>query len=52
MPLHYDLFYNVPNGRKAGEGQKIYWGIDNVAINFVYRFAGNRNLKWWREYWE
>ena len=49
MPLHYDMFYNVENGRKAGEGKKVYWGIDNAAINFVYRFAGNRNLKWWRE---
>ena len=50
MPLHYDIFYNVPNGRLAGEDRITYWGIDNATISFVWRFAGNRNMtKWWRK---
>lgn len=49
MPLHYDIYNNVDNGRLVGENKMVYWGIDNASINFVYRFAGNRNLKWWRE---
>ena len=41
MPLYYDMYYNVDNGRLAGTERKIYWGIDNATISFVYRFAGH-----------
>lgn len=39
--LHYDKFHNVDN---VAEGQlyetkkKTYWGVDNVAISFSYKF--------------
>ena len=45
MPLHYDIYYNVENGRLAGENKLTYWGIDNASISFVYRFAGNPKPK-------
>lgn len=38
LPLHYDIYYNVENGRLAGEDQKTYFGIDNAAITFTYWF--------------
>jgi hypothetical protein len=36
--LHYDTFYNVDNGRLFGTHKKTYWGVDNAAINFNYKF--------------
>lgn len=39
--LHYDVFYNVENGKHIDEYHKTYWGLDNIAINLSYRF----NLK-------
>ena len=49
MPLHYDIYYNVPNGRLAGEDRITYLGIDNASVSLVWRFAGNRNIKWWKK---
>ena len=49
MPLHYDIYYNVANGRLAGEDRITYLGIDNASVSLVWRFAGNRNIKWWKK---
>lgn len=40
--LHYDTFYNVKNGKEATTTRKTYWGLDNAAINFSYRFNLNK----------
>ena len=37
LPLYYDIYYNVPNGRKAGENRVTYWGIDHAAVTITYR---------------
>lgn len=34
----YDRFYNVTDGRLVDTTNKMYWGIDNAAINFSYSF--------------
>ena len=35
----YDAFYNEPNGAYAEYGKHcIWWGIDNAAISFTYKF--------------
>ena len=34
--LHYDLFYNVNNGRLFNTNKKTYWGVDNAAVNISY----------------
>lgn len=39
LPLHYDIYYNVQNGRLAGEDQKTYWGIDQAFVSVTYRIA-------------
>lgn len=35
---HYDTFYNVKEGKLYDTTRKIYWGLDNVAINLSYSF--------------
>lgn len=40
--LHYDTFYNVNNGRLFGTHKKTYWGVDNAAISFNYKFDYKR----------
>ena len=37
----YDRFYNVEDGKLIDTTSKVYWGIDNAAINISYKF----NLK-------
>lgn len=37
LPLHYDIYYNVHNGRLAGEDRKTYWGIDQAFVSLTYR---------------
>ena len=39
--LNYDTFYNVKNGKYAGNNTMTYLGVDNVAVNISY----NINLK-------
>jgi len=39
MPLHYDIYYNVENGRLVGDDQAVYMGIDNASINLTYRIG-------------
>lgn len=34
--LHYDLFYNVDNGKLANIKKMTYWGVDNAAVNISY----------------
>ena len=39
--LHYDRFYNeknVADGQLYDTKKKTYWGLDNVAVSFSYRF--------------
>ncbi len=38
--LHYDKFLNCYNGMKVGEQKRTFYGIDQVAFSFVYRFGG------------
>lgn len=45
MPLHYDIYYNVPNGRWAGEDSMTYWGIDQASVTITYR-VGRKPLRW------
>ena len=39
LPLHYDYYYNIHNGRLAGEGTRTYWGIDQAFVSFTYRIG-------------
>lgn len=43
--VHYDTFYNVPNGKYIESIKKTYWGIDNAAINISYRFNLKENKR-------
>ncbi len=36
LPLHYDYYFNVPNGRLAGEDKHTYWGPDQAFVSFTY----------------
>lgn len=36
--LHYDGFYNEPNGKYVGTKKKTYIGLDNVSVAFGYTF--------------
>lgn len=36
--IHYDRFYNVPNGAKIDSGTKHYWGLTRAGITLSYRF--------------
>lgn len=44
LPLHYDMYYNVHNGRLAGEDKHTYWGVDQAFISLTYRI-GQLKLK-------
>lgn len=37
-PLHYDVFYNVEDGKYVGSREKTYFGIDNASVSILYRF--------------
>ena len=43
--LHYDIFYNVPNGKLIDTQRKTYFGIDNAAVNISYRFDLKRGKR-------
>ena len=43
--FNYDKFYNEQNGALAGSVSKTYWGLDNAALNFSYRFDLRRGRK-------
>lgn len=34
--VHYDRFYNEPNGAFAGRHSRTYIGVDNASISFTY----------------
>ena len=36
--LHYDMFYNEANGPLVDTRKRTFYGIDQVAITFAYRF--------------
>lgn len=44
IPLHYDYYHNVENGRLAGEDRTTYWGVDQAFISLTYRL-GQLKLK-------
>ena len=39
LPLHYDMYYNMHNGRLAGEDRHTYWGVDQAFISLTYRIG-------------
>ena len=40
LPLRYDIFYNVENGRLAAEDRrKTYWGVDQAFVSLTYRIG-------------
>jgi hypothetical protein len=39
LPLHYDMYYNMHNGRLAGEDRYTYWGVDQAFISLTYRLG-------------
>ncbi len=43
--LHYDEFLNKHNGLKVGERKRTFYGIDQAAFSFVYRFDCGRKSK-------
>lgn len=45
LPLHYDMFYNVNNGRLADKGNYTWWGIDQAFVAFTYRFGQTKHPK-------
>ena len=36
--LHYDVFYNEPDGRRIDTRKRTFFGIDQAAISLAYRF--------------
>ena len=45
LPLHYDRFFNVSNGRLASQGNRTLWGIDQAFVAFTYRFGQIKHPK-------
>jgi len=39
LPLHYDIYYNVNNGRFVGDDSATYFGIDNASVTVTYRIG-------------
>ena len=39
LPLHYDMYYNMHNGRLAGEDKRTYWGVDQAFVSLTYRIG-------------
>ena len=37
-PLHYDIYYNVKNGKLVGSKKETYFGLDNASVSILYRF--------------
>ena len=36
--LHYDIFYNEPDGRRVDTRKRTFFGIDQAAVTLAYRF--------------
>ena len=36
--LHYDVFHNEHNGQRVDTRKRTFYGIDQVAVSFAYRF--------------
>lgn len=43
--LHYDSFYNEPNGAFASETDKVVFGLDNAAVSLCYSFDLRRRSR-------
>ena len=39
LPLHYDMYYNVKNGRLVGDDYYNYWGPDQAFLTITFRFG-------------
>ena len=39
LPLHYDYYFNMHNGRLAGTDKRTYWGVDQAYISLTYRLG-------------
>lgn len=37
-PIHYDVYYNVKNGKYVESRKKTYFGFDNASVSILYRF--------------
>ena len=37
-PIHYDVYYNVKNGKYVESKEKTYFGFDNASVTILYRF--------------
>lgn len=40
--IHYDVFYNIPNGVQYNSGVKNYWGLTKAGISIVYILDSKR----------
>ena len=40
LPLYYDYYFNIRNGRLAGEDQRTYFGVDQAFVSFTYSLGG------------
>lgn len=40
LPLHYDYYFNIRNGRLAGEDSHTYFGVDQAFVSFTYSLGG------------
>lgn len=43
--VHYDKFLNESNGQKVGEEKKTFFGVDNLAVTFSYKFDLKRKKR-------
>lgn len=39
LPLHYDFYYNIHNGRRVGDNEYTYWGPDQAFLSLTYRIG-------------
>jgi hypothetical protein len=43
--LHYDVFHNEPNGQRIDTRKRMFFGIDQAAVSFAYRFDWKKGGK-------
>lgn len=43
--LHYDIFHNEPNGQRIDTRKRMFFGIDQAAVSFAYRFDWKKGGK-------
>ena len=45
IPLHYDYYYNIHNGRLAGEDKRVYWGPDQAFVSITYSIIQPKRIR-------